>query len=45
MLAMLRNETEVLLGDAGDADWGGGGSFSMLGGSFCRLNEPPKVCC
>ena len=34
----------VLLGDAGDADWEGGGSFSMRGGSYCRLNEPPRVC-
>ena len=24
MLAMLRNQTGVLLGDAGDADWGKG---------------------
>ena len=36
MLAMLRNQTGVLLGDAGDADWGRG----VWGGLYCRLNEP-----
>ena len=34
----------VLAGDAGDAAWERGGSFSMWGGSTCKLNEPPQVC-